>query len=62
MSELIHELSDSELDAIAGGQVSVIGNLTVTANSTTTANASVTGSINSRATASADTDTTIRIG
>ena len=49
MSELIYELSDSELDAIAGGQVNVVGNFSISVTSTTTSSASVSNSINSTA-------------
>ena len=65
MSELIYELSDSELDAIAGGQESILpvgGDVTVPVTTTSTAGASVTNSIDSSATASSNTGTTITIG
>ena len=62
MSELIYELSDSELDAIAGGQVNVVGNFTATTASNTTAGASVANSIGSTATANAASNTTITAG
>jgi len=47
--DVIYELSDSELDAITGGQI------TVTLNTTSNTNSSVSNSINSSASSDADT-------
>jgi hypothetical protein len=62
MPELIYELSDSELDAIAGGQVNVIGNLNVSQTTNATVAASVSNSINSTASANANVSSTITLG
>jgi hypothetical protein len=61
MSELIYELSDSELDAIAGGQTVVGGNFIVTATTNAAAGAAVVNSVNSTANASATANTGITI-
>jgi hypothetical protein len=62
MSELIYELSDSELDAIAGGQLNTGSYFAINVTSTTTASASVSDSTSSTASSNATSTTTITIG